>query len=46
MPNDPGQLGRLELAIQAVKNGQISSIRKTAQSYDVPRTTLDRLKGT
>ena len=40
MPNDPGQFGRLELAIQAVKSGQISTIRKAANLYDVPRTTL------
>ena len=47
MPNDPGQLGRLELAIQAVKTGQITSVRKAAQSYDIPRSTLQtRLHGT
>ncbi len=47
MPNDPGQLGRLELAIQAVKTGQITSVRKAAQLYDVPRSTLQtRLNGT
>ena len=46
MPKDSGQLGRLELAIQAVRNGQITSIQKAAQLYDIPRTTLrDRLNG-
>ena len=46
MPNDRGQLGRLELAIQAVQKSQITSVRKAALSYDVPRSTLqDRLNG-
>ncbi len=46
MPKDSGQDGRLELAIQAVKNGQIISIQKAAQLYDIPRSTLrDRLNG-
>ena len=46
MPKDSGQDGRLELAIQAVKTGQITSIRKIAQLYDIPRTTLRyRLNG-
>lgn len=42
MPNDPGQLRRLELAIQAIKTDRITSVRKAAQSYDVPRSTLQR----
>ena len=47
MPNDPGQLGRLELAIRAIQTGQLTSVRKAAQLYDIPRTTLrDRLTGT
>ena len=46
MPKNLGQLGRLELAIQAVRNGQITSIQKAAQLYDIPRSTLrDRLNG-
>ena len=40
MPNDPKQLGKLELAIQAIKTGQITSVRKAAQLYNVPRNTL------
>ena len=44
MPNDPGQLGRLELAVRAVQKSQITSVRKAALLYDVPRSTLqDRL---
>ena len=47
MPKDPGQDGRLELAVQAIKNNRVSSIRKAAYSYDVPRSTLQtRLNGT
>ena len=42
MPKDPGQGGRLELAIRAVKLGQITSVRKAAQLYDIPRTTLQK----
>ena len=42
MPNDLRQEGRLELAIQAINLGQISSVRKAAQLYDVPRSTLQR----
>lgn len=46
MPNDLGQEGRLELAIQAIQKGHITSVQKVAQLYNVPRTTLrDRLKG-
>ena len=46
MPKDSGQGGRLELAIRAVKSGQITSVRKAAQLYDIPRTTLQkRLNG-
>jgi len=38
--------GRILLAIQAIKRGQIQSIRVAAESYDVPWETLrDRLNG-
>jgi hypothetical protein len=38
--------GRIALAIQAFKQGHISSLRATAKAYDVPETTLrDRVKG-
>ena len=40
MPNNSGQLGRLELAIQAVRSGQITSVQKAVQLYDVPWSTL------
>lgn len=47
MLNNPKQLRRLELAIQAIKNSQISFVRKATQSYNVSRTILrDRLKDT
>ena len=47
MPNDLKQEGRLELAIQVINTGRISSVRKAAQLYDVPRSTLQtRLNGT
>jgi hypothetical protein len=40
------QEGRIEFAIQAIKNHTIASIREAARVFDVPRTTLqDRLKG-
>ena len=40
------QEGKILLAIQAFKSGQISSIRKAAALYDVPYTTLqNRLNG-
>ena len=42
MPNDSGQLGRLELAIRAIQTGQLTSVRKAAQLYNIPRTTLRR----
>ena len=46
MPKDPGQDGRLELAIRAIQTGQITSVQKVAHLYEIPRTTLrDRLKG-
>ncbi len=34
------QEGRIELAVHAIRSGQISSIRKAAQTYDVPRSSL------
>ena len=36
----PNQEGRIELAKQAIKLGQIQSIRAAAETYDVPYTTL------
>lgn len=40
------QEGRLQLAIQALKNDQIRSVRRAAIVYNVHRSTLrDRLKG-
>jgi predicted HTH domain antitoxin len=40
------QEGRIELAIQALRNKKIASITKAARVYEVPRTTLrDRVKG-
>jgi hypothetical protein len=40
------QEGRMELAIQAIKNEKVASIREAAQLFDVPRSTLqDRLNG-
>ncbi|RFU33152.1 hypothetical protein B7463_g3180, partial [Scytalidium lignicola] len=44
---DPQQEGRVLLAINAIKKGQITSIRKAARVFDVPRSTLNaRLQGT
>lgn len=34
------QEGRILLAIQAIKSGQIKSVRSAARIYDVPQTTL------
>jgi hypothetical protein len=42
MPNDPGQEGRLELAIRAIRSGQITSVRRAVRLYDIPRSTLQR----
>ena len=40
------QEGRILLAIQAFKNGEISSIREVARRFNIPRSTLqDRLRG-
>jgi hypothetical protein len=40
------QEGRIELAIQALRNKKIASITEAARVYEVPRTTLrDRVKG-
>ena len=39
---DPAQEGRIILAIQAIKLGQIQSIRNAAKTYNIPRTTLRR----
>jgi hypothetical protein len=32
--------GRLQLAMNALKNGQITSVREAARVFDVPRSTL------
>ena len=40
MPKDSSQEGRLLLAIKAIDLGQITSIRKAASLYNVPRSTL------
>jgi hypothetical protein len=38
--------GRMALAVQAFKQGHISSVRATAKAYDVPESTLrTRVKG-
>ncbi len=42
MPNNPKQLERLELAIQAIKIDRITFVRKATQFYDVSRSTLQR----
>jgi hypothetical protein len=34
--------GRIALAMQAIKQGHISSVRAAAQTYDVPKSTLRR----
>jgi hypothetical protein len=40
------QEGRILLAIQAIKNQEISSIRETARHFNVPKSTLStRLLG-
>ena len=40
------QEGRIELAISATNKGQILSIRKAAESFNVPYTTLqNKLRG-
>ena len=42
----PNREGRIALAIQAIKSGQVSSLRAAAESFDVPYTTLyHRYKG-
>ena len=40
--NSIEQEGRILLAIQAIKNQEISSIRKAAHHFQVPRSTLQR----
>jgi hypothetical protein len=47
-PTDPAAESedRIQLAIQAFKNGQFKSIRAAAAAYDVPYRTLTyRIKG-
>ena len=40
------QEGRIELALQALREGQINSVRRAASIYGVPRVTLSRrMKG-
>ncbi|MCG3562200.1 hypothetical protein L8957_28975, partial [Klebsiella pneumoniae] len=46
----PGKLveqeGRIQLAISALRKNEISSIRRAAEIFNVPRSTLqDRLNG-
>ena len=43
MPNDLGQEGMLELAIQVVPTGQTIFVGKAAQLCDVPRATCEGL---
>jgi hypothetical protein len=44
--NSIEQEGRVLLAIQAIKNQEITSVREAARCFNVPRTTLqDRLRG-
>ena len=40
--NSTEQEGRILLAIQAFKNGEIRSISRTTRTFAVPRTTLRR----
>jgi hypothetical protein len=45
--NDSSKEGRIQLALEAYKNGQFTSITKTAAAFDVPLSTLKtRVKGT
>jgi predicted HTH domain antitoxin len=38
--------GRISLAVKAIQNGQIKSVREAARIFEVPRSTLqDRLNG-
>jgi hypothetical protein len=40
------QEGRIQIAIKALKNYEFSSIRRAAETFNVPYTTLsDRLSG-
>ena len=41
-PQSTQQEGRIALALAALKQGQFSSIRGAAKSYDIPYTTLHR----
>jgi hypothetical protein len=44
--NSAEQEGRILLAIQAFKNGDISNITAAARTFKIPRSTLrDRLNG-
>lgn len=46
LPQASNQEGKILLALQAYKKGQVSSLRKASVLYDVPHSTLhDRLKG-
>ena len=41
------QEGRILLAIQAIKQGHIQNVKSAAETYDIPRTTLQRrIQGT
>jgi hypothetical protein len=39
---DPQKEGRISLALQALLQGQIQSLRAAACSYDIPYTTLNK----
>ncbi len=46
MPKPLQHEDRLQLAIEALSSGQISSIRKAAAAFDIPFSTLkDRIRG-
>ena len=46
MPGPLQHEDRLQLAVEALKSGQITSIRKAAAAFDVPFSTLkDRIRG-
>jgi hypothetical protein len=38
----PSNEGRIALAVQAIKQGQFSSVRAAAQAYDIFKSTLSR----
>jgi transposase-like protein len=38
----PSNEGRIALAVQAIKQGQFSSVRAAAQAFDISKSTLSR----